>query len=200
MHDSNQLLRQEILAMAENDLSVRQELITDGSLTNQGYHPRMEVVNKSNAARLAKIIEKHGWPGESLIGEDGAEAAWLVAQHAIGNPSFMRKCLSLLKKAAAEKEVPEWQAAMLEDRIRMYEGRPQVYGSQFQPNENGEFVPYTIENPETVNERRSSVGLNTLEERITELREQNMREKTPLHPNWEKRYERWLRAVGWRER
>jgi hypothetical protein len=198
MDDSNELLRQEILAMAEHDLSVRQELVTDGSLTSQGYHPRMEVVHKSNAARLANIIEKHGWPGESLIGENGAKAAWLIAQHAIGNPPFMRKCLSLIKQAASKNEVPQWQAAMLEDRIRMYEGRPQVYGSQFQPNENGEVVPYTIENPETVNERRSSVGLNTLEEKIAELREQSRREKAPLPPNWEEEYERWLRTAGWR--
>lgn len=198
MYDSNELLRQEILAMAENDLSVRQELVTEGSLANHGYHPRMEAVHKRNAARLAGIIERHGWPGESLVGEDGAKAAWLVAQHAIGNPPFMRKCLFLLKQAASGNEVPQWQAAMLEDRIRMYEGRPQVYGSQFQPNENGEFVPYTIENPETINERRHSVGLNTLEEKISELREQSAREKVPLPPNWEEEYERWLRRVGWR--
>ena len=198
MHDSNEPLRQEILAMAENDRLVRQELAADGSLTNQGYHPRMAVVHERNADRLANIIQQHGWPGESLIGGDGAAAAWLIAQHAIGNPRFMRKCLSLLKQAAAENEAPQWQAAMLEDRIRMYEGRPQVYGSQFQPNENGEFVPYIIENPETVNERRRSVGLCTLEEKIAEFREQSSREKAPMPTNWEEEYERWLRTVGWR--
>lgn len=26
----------------------------------------------------------------SLVGEDGAEAAWLIVQHSIGNPPFMR--------------------------------------------------------------------------------------------------------------
>lgn len=199
MRQSNELLCREIMAMAENDLSVRQELVTDGSLASQGYHPRMEAVHKSNATRLAAIIEQHGWPGESLVGEDGARAAWLIAQHAIGNPPFMRQCLSLLKQAASEYEVPQWQAAMLEDRIRMYEGKPQVYGTQFQPDEYGEFVPYTIENPEDVNDRRRSVGLNTLEERMAEMREQSAQEKVSLPPNWEAEYERWLHSVGWRE-
>jgi hypothetical protein len=199
MDHSNEGLRQEILAMAENDLSVRQELVADGSLGNRGYHPRMEVLHKENASRLATIIEQHGWPGESLVGEDGARAAWLIAQHAIGNPPFMRRCLSLLKQAASENEVPRWQAAMLEDRIRMYEGRPQVYGTQFQPNKNGEFIPYTIDSPESVNDRRRAVGLNTLEERIAEIREQNAQEKVSLPQDWETEYNKWLRSVGWHE-
>ena len=76
---SNELLRSEIVAMAENDLAVREELIADGSLTNQGYHPRMEAVHKRNASRLTLIIDRYGWPGISLVGEDGARAVWLIA-------------------------------------------------------------------------------------------------------------------------
>ena len=194
----NERLRSEIVAMADDDLSVREELIADGSLTSQGYHPRMEAVHKRNASRLALIIDRCGWPGVSLVGEDGARAAWLIAQHAIGNPPFMRRCRLLLTQAASENEAPRWQLAMMEDRIRMYEGRPQTYGTQFQPDKNGEFVPYTIENPKEVNDRRRAVGLNTLEERIAEIREQSAREKVSLPPNWESEYETWLHAVGWR--
>lgn len=184
--------------MAENDLTVREALVADGSLCNHGYHPRMEAVHKSNAARLAAIIEQYGWPGKSLVGEDGAWAAWLIAQHAIGNPPFVRHCLSLLKEAATENEVFPWQAAMLEDRVRMYEGKPQIYGTQFQPNNAGELTPYTIENPESVNERRLAVGLNTLEERIAEIREQSTHENVPMPPGLEEQYEKWLHSVGWR--
>ena len=158
----------------------------------------MEAVHKRNASRLAFIIDRYGWPGISLVGEDGARAAWLIAQHAIGNPPFMRRCRLLLTQAASKNEAPRWQLAMMEDRIRMYEGRPQRYGTQFQPDKNGAFVPYTIENPENVNERRRAVGLNTLEERIAEIREQSAGEKVSLPPNWESDYETWLRAVGWR--
>ena len=132
MNLANESLRRELVSMAESDLSVREELITEGSLGGFGYHPRMEAVHQSNAARLREIIEQWGWPGKRLAGEDGARAAWLIAQHAIGEPSFMRRCLSLLKEAASKGEAALWQAAMLEDRIRMYEGRPQVYGTQFQ--------------------------------------------------------------------
>jgi hypothetical protein len=198
MQHSNELLSRELVAMAENDLSVREELVADGSLFKHGYHPRMEAVHKNNAARLSAIIEQYGWPGKSLVGEEGAWAAWLIAQHAIGNPPFMRHCFVLLKKAVSNNEVAPWQAAMLEDRIRMYEGKPQIYGTQFQQSHSGELEAYPIENPESVNELRLSVGLNTLEERTAELREQCARENVPMRPDLEEQYERWLYLVGWR--
>jgi hypothetical protein len=198
MQYSNESLSQELVALAKGDLSIRDELVADGSLGSYGYHPRMEAVHKDNAARLAAIIEQYGWPGKSLVGEDGAWAAWLIAQHAISNPPFVRHCLSLLKQAASNNEVIPWHAAMLEDRVRMYEGKPQIYGTQFQPSKCGELNPYPIENPESVNERRLAVGLNTLEERTAELREQSARENVPMPPDIEEQYEKWLYSVGWR--
>ncbi len=195
---ANEALSQELVSLAKSDLSIREALVADGSLSSQGYHPRMEAVHKENAARLATIIEQYGWPGISLVGEEGARAAWLIAQHSISNPPFVRHCLSLLKQAASNNEVVPWQAAMLEDRVRMYEGKLQIYGTQFQPGKNGELNPYPIENPDTVNDRRLAVGLNTIEERTAELREQSVRENIPMPTDLEERYEKWLYAVGWR--
>lgn len=195
---SNEALGQELVAMAENDQSVRDVLVADGSLGNYGYHPRMEAVHKSNAARLAAIIKQYGWPGISLVGEDGARAAWLIAQHSIGNPPFMRHCLFLLKQAASSNQVIPWYVAMLEDRIRMYEGKPQIYGTQFQPNKKGELEVYPIENPKSVNERRLAVGLNTIEERTAEIRRQSARENLQTPPDIEEQYRKWLYSVGWR--
>src|SRR5262245_59076243 len=123
-------LRRELLAMAAEDQAVRAELAADGSLF-EGYHPRMEAVHRRNAARLAEILREHGWPGRGLAGEDGGHAAWLVLQHAIGDPPLQRAGVRLLWAAAAAGEAPAWQAAMLEDRVRSFEGRPQVYGTQF---------------------------------------------------------------------
>ncbi len=199
MHHSNETLSQELVAMAKNDLSVRESLVADGSLGHALYHPRMEAVHTANAACLAAIIEQYGWPGNSLVGEEGAWAAWLIAQHAIGNPSFMRHCLTLLKQAAANNEVTPWQVAFLEDRICKYEGKPQCYGTQFQPNNNGELEPYPIENPETVNDRRLAVGLNTIEERTAELTAQSARENMPTPPDLDQQYQTWLYSVGWRD-
>jgi hypothetical protein len=85
---------------------------------------------------------------------------------------------------------------MLEDRIRMYEGKPQIYGTQSQISNTGELNPYPIENPDSVNERRFAVGLNTLEARTAELRSQSAREKVSIPPGLQEQYEKWLYSVG----
>jgi Family of unknown function (DUF6624) len=183
--------------MEEEDLRVRAELATDGSLFD-GYHPRMEEVHCRNAARLRQIIDEYGWPGEPIVGENGAEAAWLIAQHAIGEPDFQRSCLKLLKLAADAGEVAAWQAAYLEDRIRVFEGRPQLYATQFDIGDDGLPVPYEIEAPERVDERRRAVGLESLAEQIG--RAQRVNPPTPeTRAKRDREYQEWLRRVGWRE-
>jgi hypothetical protein len=188
-------LRRELLARASEDGRVRDELAADGSLF-ECYHPRMEAVHRRNAARLAAVLDRHGWPGTSLVGPEAAEAAWLIAQHAIGEPDFERRCLRLLEEAANRGEVPAWQPAMLEDRIRMFEGRPQLYGTQLEPDDDGELKPYPTENPEHVEERRRRVGLEPLSARLSRA------ERVPLPADrgrFESEYQAWLRRVGWRE-
>jgi hypothetical protein len=192
-------LREELLAMAAEDQAVRAELAADGSLF-EGYHPRMEEVHRRNAARLTEIIERHGWPGRSLAGEDGAQAAWLVLQHAIGNPPLQRRGLKLLRQAAEAGEVPAWQVAMLEDRIRVFEGREQRYGTQFDWDEGGQISPLPIEDEAGVDERRRSVGLGPLAEDIRRRREEMARsnEKPPSDRAERRRQmEAWARSAGW---
>jgi len=48
---------------------------------------------------LNDIIEKIGYPTVEKVGEEASEAAWLIIEHSIGQPNFMRKCAELLEKA-----------------------------------------------------------------------------------------------------
>jgi hypothetical protein len=77
-----------------------------------------------NTARLRQIVGRYGWPGRSLVGEDGADAAWLVLQHAssgvptLGTPAnlaFCRSCVPLLERAVGAGEAhPRHLAAMVD--------------------------------------------------------------------------------------
>ena len=196
----NQSLRLELLAMAQKDQQLRQELAMDGSLY-EGYHPRMEEIHYRNALRLQEIIQQFGWPGISIAGKDGAEAAWLVAQHAISYPDFQRRVLDLLRHVAPH-EIEPWQHAYLEDRIRSLEGRPQLYGTQFDWDENGFLSPYpAIEDPDNCEKRRQEVGLRPLKEAILYQREvaSVSNEKPPKNlAERRKKMEEWARSVGWR--
>ena len=186
--------------MAQEDVRVRAELAADGSLF-RGYHPRMRAVHDRHASRLAEILAEHGWPSERLVGADGAQAAWLIVQHAIAQPGFQRRAFTMLSAAAARGEAPRWQAAMLEDRIRTFEGRPQRHGTQFDWDAAGQLSPLPIDDPAGVDERRKALGLRPLEEEIAARRDAAVRGGERPPADWEARQRElgaWLRDVGWR--
>ncbi len=191
----------ELIELAAVDLKVREELARTGALF-QGYHPRMAEVHRENAERLRAIVAAIGWPTEALVGAEASEAAWLVLQHAIGEPALQRGMLPVIWEHARRGEVPRWQAAMLEDRVRAFEGRAQRYGTQLDWGERGELVPTpAVEEPETVDERRAEVGLPPLMEALAERRRRAADEGDgpPADPEARRREaDAWARAVGWR--
>jgi hypothetical protein len=67
----------------------------------------------ARAARLDEIVALHGWPGRSLVGEDGATAAWIIAQHADHDAGFQERMLELLQDAVAREEASVRHAAYL---------------------------------------------------------------------------------------
>jgi hypothetical protein len=120
---------------------------------------KMEAVDEKNRERLKEIVDKHGWPGRSLVGKDGAQAAWLVVQHAVADLAFRKRCLDLIK-AAPKGEVEPKHVAYLTDRILVKEKKKQVYGTEL----NGKFAPEPIEDEANVDKRRAEVGLMPLAE------------------------------------
>ena len=191
----NLALRNELVQMDDHDQAVRAELAADGSLF-QGYHPRMAAVHDANAARLRAIIREIGRPTEPIVGADGARAAWRIAQHSINHPDFMRECRTLLDLASAKGEVPRSQFAYINDRIRVYEGLPQRYGTQWRGEPNG-LEPYPLEDSIKVDEWRAELGLPSL----AEMQATVPPPKRPWDPSVEAEKEAeelaWRRQVGW---
>ena len=189
--------------MARGNLALLKDLARDGSLF-QGYHPRVEALHQRHATRLAALIDAHGWPGRSRVGEEGARAAWLILQHAIRNPPLMRRGLTLLQGGASKGEVSPLDVAMLEDRIRTFEGRPQRYGTQFDWDEHGRLSPLRLEDPAGVDARRRAIGLGPLAQDLWRRRWAVARGRWPERPpaHWaarQREMETWLRQVGWRD-
>lgn len=187
----------EIRAMAQEDLRVRDALAKTGALFD-GYHPDMEHVHTCNAKRLDEIIQDIGWPSPARTSAEVSDAAWLIVQHAISLPDFQRRMLVLIEQST---DTPAWHAAYLADRIRVFEGRAQIYGTQFDWDDAGNLSPHPIENPQSVNERRASIGLGTIEDKTEELRQHARAEGQSAPKDHEKRRreaEDWARKVGWR--
>lgn len=165
----NKTLREEILSMAEADQRVLQELAESGELGTVEYHPRVQQIHQQNTARMKQVIEAFGWPGSDLVGAEGAEAAWMIVQHSVLDMEFMQQCVPLLEKAVKDNLAEGWHLAFLKDRLLTLSGRPQIYGTQFDRDDEGWPVPFPIEDKAHVNEKRADLGLNTLEERMAEM-------------------------------
>lgn len=125
-------------------------------------------VDADNLAWLKEVVAEVGWPGQSMVGEDGAHAAWLLAQHADQDPAFQRSCLELLTQAVASGEAAPAALAYLTDRVLLAEGKAQEYGTQFVAQESG-WTPRRLRDPENVDERRAAMSLGPLAENTARI-------------------------------
>jgi hypothetical protein len=139
----------EIIKMSEVDQQMRKSEQWDAS------------IDVANTKRMKEIVEQMGWPTRSKVGGHASEMAWLLVQHADLDRAFQRMCLELMKAQAAG-EVSQGNIAYLEDRVRVGDGRPQLYGTQFSRDETGHFGPQPIEDADHVDERRQAMGLQPL--------------------------------------
>lgn len=189
-----------LIAAARRDGEVRARLAQSGALFD-GYHPEMEAVHSENADLLSRAMDALGWPSPRALGDEGAAAAFLILQHAIGRPDLQRRGLELMLDAIPQGQANALDAAYLSDRIAMFEGRAQTFGTQFDWDENGRLSPAPMRDPETLDERRASVGLPPIAESIAEMRAASAAEGETAPPDYAKRraaFEAWARKVGWR--
>jgi hypothetical protein len=165
-------LASELAAMVAEDQRIRM-LPADGVFAHRvTVEQRMEArrVDVANTDRLRAIVEEFDWPGFALVGEQGAEHAWLLAQHADHQLDRQRWFLMKLETAVAAGDAPGRHAAYLTDRVAMNEGRPQTYGTQMADVRDGEGVPWPIADREHLDERRASAGLAAFAEYVSQWR------------------------------
>lgn len=175
----NEKLRQCLLAMAKHDHDTREKLVESGELFDPkyGYHPEMKKVHEENNHQIGLIIAEFGWPGFSLVGEDGCLAAGIIVQHAVLEPILQEQCVALLEAAVKNNETYAWMHALLLDRVLTQKGELQIYGSQHHQDQTGKSVAMPMIDPDNVDKRRATVGLPPLQQRTAEIQAEEMRSK-----------------------
>jgi hypothetical protein len=124
-------LRATLLQMARDDQeSIRLSAANPERELTQAETTRISEMIRKNGELIRGIVQAHGWPGRSLVGDDGASAAWLVVQHMDYDTDFQRSCLDLMQEAFAAGEVRPRDFAYLTDRVLSHEGKRQMYGTQ----------------------------------------------------------------------
>jgi hypothetical protein len=177
----NAALRQELLDMGKADQDASNETLKElgkagVTLDKETPFSKIWMIALTNGIsdlrlrlqhtnRMKTIVDQYGWPGKSIAGSDGANAAWLLVQHSDLDCDFQKRCLKLMEQAP-EGEVERQHIAYLMDRVLVSEGKKQRYGTQFGPE--GMLRP--IEDEGTVDVRRKDVGLPPLKEYIETTR------------------------------
>jgi hypothetical protein len=169
-------LRRELLARRDEDQRIR-KLVSPppGQYTVRlpdEVAAQWQRIDEDNTRWLGELLSARGWPGRTLAGADGAEAAWLLAQHADRDPVRQRAFLYALRAAADQGEVSRAHLAYLEDRVRVNAGQPQLYGTQFTVTD-GELGPSPIEDRQRLDERRAQAGLEPFTDYEARMRDRS---------------------------
>lgn len=149
-------LRRELLLRRDQDQAARQRVI-DG-----GDEQELQDVDSRNLMRLRTILDD-GFPTARDVGQDGLDALWLLIQHADADPSLQAHALRVIEARMRRGEFSRANYALLYDRVRVAQGKPQRYGTQMQ-REGNTFQPGALEDPAHVDARRRAMGLMTLED------------------------------------
>nr|WP_295921870.1 DUF6624 domain-containing protein [uncultured Dyadobacter sp.] len=182
-------LAHQLIQMAARDLDVCEKLRAANKLA-PGYNPVMEAVHRQNANQLREIIAEIGWPTHSKVGEQASEAAWLIVQHAIGEPAFMKGCYTLMQLVASD--INPANLAQLHDRICYFNGHPQRYGTQY----DGECL-YPVEDANNLHDLRDAMQLPPVstDKIITGGRFDNGTARQDLHTD--PTFNEWRKKAGW---
>lgn len=162
-------MRRQLLRRREKDQQVRGNLVQGfGVAVSPGQLDarllqELEQVDRDNTSWLKGVIRECGWPGSSLVGSDGADCAWLLAQHADHDPMFQAECLQLVEEAVACGQASPSHLAYLADRVLLKRQGVQRYGTQFRQGPDGP-EPEPLEDPEHVDQLRAAMGLQPLDE------------------------------------
>ena len=146
---------------------IAKRIKVDPTYFKNNYKSVSVTLDGENIKRVEEIIAKYGYPGKALVGTPENRAAWIVIQHS--TPQIIQKYLPMLREAVKNGDLDRQSLALTEDRNLMYQGKKQIYGSQFF-EANGKPAFWPIENSEKVNELRKEAGfVQTIEEYSKDL-------------------------------
>ncbi len=118
-----------------------------------------EARNKEVVNEFKKYVDLNGFPFKNKENYEVYKAGVALSLHA--DFDFLKNIEGIFKNANIS-EIDQDHLAYFVDKIRVYENKPQLYGTQFKrlPDNSIEFLP--IEDEKNVDNRRAEIGLITL--------------------------------------
>jgi len=125
------------------------------------------MINDNNLKELESLLSQKGWPRRSEVGPEAAGAAFFVLQHS--NALAQQKYISMFEKCCRENEGSWQQYALMFDRMRMNQNKPQRFGTHtyLDPRAGSPNELYPLEDDSKVDEWRKEIGLEPLKDYLT---------------------------------
>lgn len=166
---SNDSLRRVLLGLRDQDQSARKDF---GSRFHDSVYARqLTSLDSVLATRMTEILDRFGLPTRSMVGAAGSDAAMLIVQH---NWSSQERVLALAEALPPGQLSPQ-ALAMLQDRVRVHQGKPQRFGTQFSAGADGIFRFAATSDLAGLAARRAQAGLPPLNQYVCLLEEAGMR-------------------------
>lgn len=120
--------------------------------------------NAKNLSELEALLNSKGWPKRSQVGSLAASAAFFVLQHS--NAGAQEKYMGMFESACRNNEANCQQYALMFDRMRMNQNKPQRYGTHayLDPSKGSTNELYPLEDESKVDEWRKEIGLESLKD------------------------------------
>jgi hypothetical protein len=169
-HDwSNDTLRTKLLEAVHSPPDPL-PIVFGGEALRGSSKPQWTASSVSPEARelLLGLAKQRQWPTRSLVGAAGVHAALVIAQR---DSVLANMALHRMMEAGMGESLPA-DVAVLEDAIRLINGRKQLYATHFIVNSDGSFSPAPTEDIAHVDLRRDAAGLPPLEFAQCRLRQQ----------------------------
>ncbi len=131
------------------------------SIISRAANFQVQLADRQSYAAIKPILDEIGWPKISTHGKMLDQRMWLLVQHADAYPAFQREILKRLEPLVAAGETTPQNYAYLFDRVALADKQPQKYGTQVRCK-NGHYEPINLSDPDHVDERRASVGLQSM--------------------------------------
>lgn len=121
----------------------------------------IEIKDSINLLKVTTILDKYGWLSPKIIGDDGGSTIFLVIQHA--ELKTQEKYLPIMRIAGEKGELDLSYLAMLEDRVALRQGKPQIYGTQISYDETNEvYFLSPVDDPDNLDKRRAKYNLDPI--------------------------------------
>jgi len=163
-------LQIELIKMYINDQAVRNNIMKDiiakyNIDTSQLISEDGFLVDKKNRTRLKEIIEEYDFPTKKLVGKDAMSGIFIMIQHSDEDKEWQKSQLKNIQEAVKKGDMNGQSYAYLFDRIKINEGSPQYYGTQFSKVDPANKIVelFETEDIENLNRRRMEIGMMPIE-------------------------------------